>query len=585
MDLVIHGVNNFFKRLYLSNYTLTAQIVIINLSTTFLALLFLIIFNIYLFTNGNVLDLQKKLISNQINQISEYLAKNAIKRILTFDDTCNSVNSNVYGAINRELSRIKCNENNLLNKNYEDKLPQLDPTYTQQYIYSNFLNTKLNIRVLADNLIKYADTDDVYSYEDKVFISDIDSNINKNKNNFDNLSFYKKYEKKYFYFFNKIKKNFDENKLSKIKMQNKKNDNILLMNVIMTQSQTYNIYRDQENNFRIIFVNPIIKNEKVYGAVLIDSLLIYKDIRGSTQSILLTNFFLFFISIMFILSLLFSKSIVTPIKILSRNTNLEIDKSFTDLSLIKYPKRKDEIGALSDDIKSMSNDLKKRIKEIEEFTSDVSHELKNPLTALRTSSELLKTQNLNNKNRELLIKNIISDIDRINILISDISNYSLTGVEISQEAFHKLEIVQYLKEFGEYASNLNINFQYKINYKKIYLNLNKNKFLQVLNNLLYNAISFVPINSKILIYVSKENKNCIIHFVDQGNGIPLIYKNKIFERFYTDRESNKNEHSGLGLSISRKIIESFGGSIDLINSSHLGFEGACFEIKLPLKDI
>ena len=82
-----------------------------------------------------------------------------------------------------------------------------------------------------------------------------------------------------------------------------------------------------------------------------------------------------------------------------------------------------------------------------------------------------------------------------------------------------------------------------------------------------------------------HGERCIIHFVDQGPGIAMEYKDKIFDRFYTDRLKNRKSHSGLGLSISKKIIEELGGSICLIKSPHLGFKGACFEIKLPLKDL
>ena len=93
--------------------------------------------------------------------------------------------------------------------------------------------------------------------------------------------------------------------------------------------------------------------------------------------------------------------------------------------------------------------------------------------------------------------------------------------------------------------------------------------------------------SKILINIT-TNYNyqlCYIDIVDQGSGISLKYKEKIFERFYTDRAQFRNEHTGLGLSISRSIIESFDGSINLSKSSYPGFYGACFEIKLPLKDV
>ena len=81
-----------------------------------------------------------------------------------------------------------------------------------------------------------------------------------------------------------------------------------------------------------------------------------------------------------------------------------------------------------------------------------------------------------------------------------------------------------------------------------------------------------------------DKKNAQIKIYDQGSGIDFAYKNKIFERFYTDRKGDRKSHSGLGLSISKSIIESFGGKINLKKNTYEDFEGACFEIKLPLKE-
>ena len=89
--------------------------------------------------------------------------------------------------------------------------------------------------------------------------------------------------------------------------------------------------------------------------------------------------------------------------------------------------------------------------------------------------------------------------------------------------------------------------------------------------------------SKILINTIIQDENIIFHIVDQGIGVPLDFKEKIFDRFYTDRLKDKDKHTGLGLSISRKIIESFKGSINLIENHYEIYQGACFEIKLPLK--
>ena len=569
MAQVIHGVNRLFKSFALSNYSLTNQIIIINLSTAFLALVFMIIFNVLLLINNKNLETHKKIIDLQLTEITDYLAANAIKRILTFNDTCNRV----LKETNKD-----CNTNNYLDKNYQDKPPQLDPTYTQKYIYSNFLNSNISIKVFADNWIKFADTDNFYVAQEDILISDINTIVKANIT--EDREFYSIYKKTYFNIYNLIQKYLDEQKLKKLK-----NDNITVMEIIKTQKQTSYMFKDQENNFKFIFAKPILKNDKVYGAVLIIAPLTYDNNDSAYQSILLTNFFFFFISIMFFLSLLFSKSIVKPIKILSQNTQLERDKSYDQKNLITYPNRNDEIGVLSKDIKSMSADLKKRIKEIEEFAADVSHELKNPLSGLKSASDLLKTKKIDANNSELLMQNMSTDINRMNILISDISNYTLTQVEISEEIFEDVELIKFFDEFKNSLNYKNFLLEIQSKEKEVYIKINKNKFIQVFNNLLDNSLSFTQKNSKILIFVKVEDKNCIIDFVDQGPGISLEYKDKIFERFYTDRDQNKKIHSGLGLSISKNIIESFGGSIRLIKCSHVGFEGACFAIKLPLKDL
>ena len=114
MDLVIHGVNRSKKRISLSNYSLASQIVIINFSTAFAALIFLILFNFYLLTSNENIIKQNKLFLNNLKEISEYLGNNAIKRILTFDDSCNSVSesqeSEEIKIENREENRIDCKE-------------------------------------------------------------------------------------------------------------------------------------------------------------------------------------------------------------------------------------------------------------------------------------------------------------------------------------------------------------------------------------------------------------------------------------------------------------------------------------------
>ena len=574
MDQAILGVNKIKNLFILSNYTLTNQIVIVNFFIAVILFLFLLAFNLYLFSGSKNLNIQNQIIEEKINIITEYLEKNAITRILTFNDSCNRISKE---------ANIDCRKNTFLDKNYEDQLPQLDPTYTQQYIYSNFLNSSLNIKVINDKLMKLADTNDIYGDKNEVIISDIDTSIKLENNQ--SSGFYNLYKKKYFYYFNLIKSIIDKKKINKLNIIKKKHDNAFLTDTINFNKSSSYIYKNQDNIFKTIFVKTILKDNRVLGVVVIDTFVLFEDRQSATQSILLTNFFIFFISIMFFLSFIFLRSIIAPIKILSYNTTLERNKNVNSLEIINYPNRKDEIGDLSKDIKSMTMDLKKRIKEIEEFASDVSHELKNPLAGLKSSIELLKTKKLNENNNDKLIKNMGTDIERMNILISDISNYSLTQVEISEEAYEEFDLISFLINFKNGISKKHCSLEIKTSEIEVILKVNKNKFIQVIYNLIDNAVSYHAKNSKILIFVEIIEKYCIINFVDQGPGISLDYKDKIFERFYTDRDKNRNSHSGLGLSISKKIIESFDGNINLINSSHLGFKGACFEIKLPLKDL
>ena len=569
MDQVTHGVNNNFFFFSLSNYSLTTQIVIINLSTAFLALIFLIIFNVFLLINNQNIENQKEFIENKLNLITNYLVKNAIKRPYSFDDSCSGI------IIEK---KIKCDSETNTNKNIQDNPPELDPTFTQKYIYSNFSNSGIIVRVFDDNLIKYADTNNIFPTQEEIIISDIEED--KILEIAQNINFYSIYKKNYFKFYNNLNKNLIINKLNKLK-----NETIVVMETIKAQQNTSFIYQDGNANINISFARPIKKNNKIYGVVSINAPLKFDNNINASKSLLLTNFFLFLLSIATFLSMLFLKSIVAPIRILSKNTQLEKIKFLKNKNIILYPNRNDEIGILSSDIQNMSIDLKKRIEEMEEFVSDVSHELKNPITGLKSSVDLLKTKKLDNTTKDLLINNMGSDIDRMNILISDIANYTLTGIEISEEVLEKVDLISFLNNFKASLPKNTFSLNIEAEEKNIFLIINKNKFIQVIHNILDNSLSYIPVNSSILIFLKLHGERCIIHFVDQGPGIAMEYKDKIFDRFYTDRLKNRKSHSGLGLSISKKIIEELGGSICLIKSPHLGFKGACFEIKLPLKDL
>ena len=560
-------MNSFFKKLSLSNYSLTSQILIINFLTAIIGLFFFIIINFFLISTDTDKRFKIKLKQNNkiINQIANYLEESAILRVRLFNETCEE---NISKDSNYEIkNNIQECEDIILSE------PQLEPTITQKYVIQNYLDENFIVKIYDESWIVYVDTEEMYLSS---YVMELDiENFPENRN------FFNVYKNLYLNLFQNIHDFFIKIKLQSFFIDFR-GDIFVVQETIKKQLSSSNIYLDSENNITQIISKPIVKNSSVYGVVLIKSILNQDENHISIISFNLINLYLVIILIMFLLSLFFSRSLISPIKLLSRITRSEREKSNKKNNL-EYPRRKDEIGILGKDISSMSDDLKKRINEIESFASDVSHELKNPLSSLKSSSELLIQNKITEDSKNLLIKNMTKDIERMNILISDISNYTLTQVEIDEEIFEKFDVIVIVEDFIKSLPHNNIKIDFKSNNAPAYIVANKNKLAQVFYNIIHNSFSYSPSKSKILINTIIQDENIIFHIVDQGIGVPLDFKEKIFDRFYTDRLKDKDKHTGLGLSISRKIIESFKGSINLIENHYEIYQGACFEIKLPLK--
>ena len=582
MAQAIRGVSNNIKKISLSNYSLTTQIIIINILTALLGCIFLLLINYLLISNNNNLDKQINNIASDLNRITIFLSNNAIKRVPQFNvENCD---------INSSNAETECGE-----KFFSD--PQLDPTLTQKYLLENYLYGIHKVKIYDDSWIRYADTEDIFISEDVVEIdnkqtlSNLDIFLSRKGSDEDKItenkdSLFNKYKENYLDLFNNLQKYFNNKFLSKIGVGKYKSEILLVQETIKKIANVSYLYKDENQDTILVSSAPIIKSGNTYGVAIVSGILKSENNESGLISFNLINLFIIIIFIMFFLSLLFSQSIVSPIKILSKILRSERDKSNKKNNKLTYPERNDEIGILSDDIHSMSEDLKNRISEIEGFAADVSHELKNPLASLKSSNELLVENKISNEKKYLLLRNMQKDIDRMNVLITDISRYTLTQVEIDEELFYNFDVVEFLNDFLEpyftNTKNIKINFEFE---KKIsMINANKDKLAQVLSNLIDNSLSYSPQNSEILIEQKTTDKDVIISFFDQGSGINASLKNKIFERFYTDREVNQDKHSGLGLSIAKKIIESFSGSLKLNNVKSEKYFGACFSIILPLID-
>ena len=553
---------------FLSNFTLTKQLLIINLLIALISLFVLIVINFYLIKNDNSIQIRIEEAKKNLEKINIYLENNSIARIPLFND---------------------CRIDNLIDKsckidNSYDDLQfsnlELEPTIAQQFIIQNFLDTEAKISIYNNNMIEIINSSTIFvgsSNITEITESDLSEQSESNYNIFQSLK--RNYSLLFNYFYSKIIR-----QQMLLNIVQKKHD-IQIFKETNKKRRTINqTFLDKENNIIYSISAPIISNNIIYGVTIISHTIEERNDDLSFLSFILFNFYLLFILVTIILSLFFIRGLITPIKQLSMLASLEIEKLRTSKNL-KYPQRKDEIGLLSNQIQSMSNDLKLQMNELEKFTADVAHELKNPLTAIKTSTELLLNKNLDENIKIKLLKNFNNDVDRMNKLISEISNFSRIIAEIETENFQLIEINDFLSNFKKnYLGNAkNIKIEIKLEKKRSYFLANQEKLLQVFLNLIDNSLSVSEENTSILINTSINNDILNIKIYDQGKGINFEHKDKIFNRFYTDRDDDRDKHSGLGLSICKEIIKSFNGSIELTKSDNYDFRGACFIIKLPLR--
>ena len=291
------------------------------------------------------------------------------------------------------------------------------------------------------------------------------------------------------------------------------------------------------------------------------------------------------------LSLYLSRSITKPIlSLASAAERIKNDRS--DRSEIpEASKRNDELGDLSKALIEMTNNLRQRFDAIEKFAADVAHEIKNPLTSIRSAVETA-TKIRDSDKRDQLLALILDDVNRLDRLITDISDSSRLDAELNRETFEAIDIKRLLLAFHELRK-----FQKRFEQKLLTINIkedekqllifgHENRIVQVIDNIVDNAVSFAPMNSKIHISVNANTTSVKITIDDEGPGIPKNKLDSIFERFYSERPPAEKFglHSGLGLSICKQIIEAHNGKISVENRTDYqnDITGARFVITLPI---
>ena len=289
--------------------------------------------------------------------------------------------------------------------------------------------------------------------------------------------------------------------------------------------------------------------------------------------------------VILIFSFVLSRYFIKPIQNLVGYTIKVKEKNPGKTGIENLKNRNDELGLLSSSIEDMTNELQKRISHAENFSTDLVHEIRNPLASLKSASEILKdTKDINQRTKLLDI--LTHDVQRIERLITDYSQMLKDEVALSKEQMKKLDIQPIIQSVVDDYNNIykfkkNISINYQNDGKSEYLiNGIENRIEQIVANLLDNSISFSDDGSEVIVNVSNGlEKKVTVKILDEGQGFKEKDTSKIFNRFYSNRPENFGEHSGLGLNIVKNLVELHDGKIEA--SNRLDKQGALIEIKFP----
>ena len=343
--------------------------------------------------------------------------------------------------------------------------------------------------------------------------------------------------------------------------------------------------QEEFNKFNLITIKNVMKNSKNVGFVTITENA--NDIRAAIEErksfILRTAIAVGIVILIF--SFVLNRYFLKPINNLVSYTKTIKNKESKTTNIEVLKLRNDELGLLSNSLDDMTSELQKRISHAENFSTDLVHEIRNPLASLKSASEIL--HDTNDVNQRIKLIDILShDVQRIERLITDYSQMLKDEVALSKEKIKKIDIEPIVKSVVDDFNNIyklkrGINISYENDQKKEYIiNGIENRVEQIIANLLENAISFSEDNKDVLIKVSKSNQDkVIINVLDQGEGFKEKDTNKIFKRFYSNRPDKFGQHSGLGLNIVKNLVDLHNASIKASNRKDR--KGASMEIIFP----
>ena len=365
--------------------------------------------------------------------------------------------------------------------------------------------------------------------------------------------------------------------------------------------ETGTFVRRNERGETIVSVAlPVQRFRSVRGALLLSTQGGDIDAIIASERFALLQVFIVAALVMMILSLFLAGAIVGPVRRLADAAERVRWGSHSRQEIPDFTARSDEIGHLSGALRDMTHALYNRIDAIESFAADVAHELKNPLTSLRSAVETLPLAK-KPESAQRLMSIIQHDVRRLDRLISDISDASRLDAELARgdaEPVNMARLVEAVvsvanerRHAGEPLIVLTVE-PHSLKGDAFWVLGHDSRLGQVINNLIDNARSFSPPDSTVRVVLRRRRGWIEVVVEDDGPGIPPHALDRVFERFYTDRpEQGFGQNSGLGLSISRQIVEAHRGTIKAENlpgppdpEGEPTRLGARFTIRLPVRD-
>jgi two-component system, OmpR family, sensor histidine kinase ChvG len=340
---------------------------------------------------------------------------------------------------------------------------------------------------------------------------------------------------------------------------------------------------------------PVQRFRAVRGALMLSTQGADIDDMVEAERLAILKVFLVAAGVMVVLSILLAGTIAEPVRRLADAAESVRRRIRSRVEIPDFTRRRDEIGHLSGTLRDMTNALYSRIEAIESFAADVAHELKNPLTSLRSAVETLPLAK-SDESRGRLLSIIQHDVKRLDRLISDISDASRLDAELQRQEAAPIDLTKLLSTLVAVANEVKRDdgVSVKLRFegggtRPFKVPGHDSRLGQVVDNLIENARSFSPPGSSVRV-TCRRLKNIVEIIVDDdGPGVRPDALDKVFERFYTDRpHQGFGQNSGLGLSISKQIVEAHGGAIWAEN--RLGppdadgattVAGARFVVRLP----